>query len=387
MTVREAGDERIETLRSVGTVIPMAPTSSSGRGRAGRVTIADVAASAGVSTSTASLAFRGSDRVLGGTRDRILAAAAELGYDGPHPVASSLRSGRSGIIGIVIAERVGLAFQNPVALATMDGLSERLDSIGYGQLLLPGRARTLSHPDPLRSLPIDAVVFATRGEEFDQLLPLVRARRVPIVGIEGPHADDVTLVEVDDSGGMTRVAEHVARLGHRRVAVIMRTTRPGETRDPGQTVPILEGIDAIMNGTIRGRLQAVARVFPDAVRVEAGGRDSAAGSAAAHALLALSDSPTAILAQNDILAAGAVVAARERGLEVPRDITITGFDGVDIPWLDVRLTTVKQPLRGRGREAGRLVDELLNGGSPASVMLPVSFRAGDTAAPPRVLGT
>jgi len=361
----------------------MSSRTPGGRGRAGRVTIADVAASAGVSTSTASLAFRGSDRVLGETRDRILAAAAALGYDGPHPVASSLRSGRSGIVGIVVAERVGLAFQNPVTLATMDGLSERLDSVGYGQLLLPGRARPLPHPDPLRSLPVDAVVFATRGEEFDQLLPLVRARRVPIVGIEGPHADDVTLVEIDDADGMTQIAEHVATLGHRRVGVVMRTTQPGKTHEPGPAVPILEGIDKVTNGTIRGRLEAVARVFPGAVRVEAGGRDSGAGNAAAHALLALGDAPTAILAQNDILAAGAVSAARERGLAVPRDVTVTGFDGIDVPWLDVPLTTVKQPLRGRGREAGRIVDELLNGGSPASIMLPVSFRAGATAAPAR----
>lgn len=148
-------------------------------------------------------------------------------------------------------------------------------------------------------------------------------------------------------------------------------------------MPILEGIEAITNGTIRGRLQAVARVFPDAVRVEAGGRDSAAGTAAARALLSLGEAPSAILAQNDILAAGAVSAARGLGLEVPRDITITGFDGIEVPWLDVPLTTVKQPLRGRGREAGRLVGELLNGGSPANMTLPVSFRAGATAAPPR----
>src|SRR5690606_21149283 len=184
-------------------------------------------------------------------------------------------------------------------------------------------------------------------------------------------------------GGMRRIAEHGARLGRRRVGVVMRTTQPGEKRAPGPAVPILEGIEAITNGTIRGRLQAVARVFPDAVRVEAGGRDSAAGTAAARALLSLGEAPSAILAQNDILAAGAVSAARGLGLEVPRDITITGFDGIEVPWLDVPLTTVKQPLRGRGREAGRLVGELLNGGSPANMTLPVSFRAGATAAPPR----
>ncbi|RCS57777.1 LacI family DNA-binding transcriptional regulator [Microbacterium sp. JB110] len=360
----------------------VARESHEGRGRSGRVTIADVAERAGVSTSTASLAFRGSDRVLEPTRQRILAAASALGYGGPHPIASSLRRGRSGIVGIVIAERVGLAFQNPVALATMDGLSDSLDRVGFGQLLLPGRAHPTGRPDPLQSLPVDAVVFATRGEEFDELLPLVRSRGVPMVGIEGPHADDITLVEIDDRGGTMRLAEHVADLGHTEVGVIMRTTQLGEPRSPGAPEPIGSRLDAIANRTIRGRLEAVQQVFPHAERVEAGGRDSEAGAAAAHVLLNAHPRVTAILAQNDVLAAGAVAAARERGLRVPANLTITGFDGIAVPWLDLPLTTMRQPLRDRGREAGRLVEELLAGGRPDPVAMPVAFVPGATAAPP-----
>ncbi|WP_147916221.1 LacI family DNA-binding transcriptional regulator [Ruania zhangjianzhongii] len=355
-----------------------------GRGRQGRATIADVAAIAGVSTSTASLVFRSQDRVAPGTRDRILAAAEAVGYQGPHPVASSLRSGRSGIVGIVIAERVRQAFQNPVAVATMDGLSDVLDGEGFGQLLLPGRADpVMNRPEPLRMLPVDAVVFATRGEEFDDLLPVVRARGVPIVGIEGPHAPDVTLVEVDDVGGMTAMAEHVAALGHRRVGVIMRTTRLGRSDAPGPTEPVGARLGEIVNRTIRGRLEAVQRVFPGAVRVEAGGRDSAAGAAAALRLLEIGDRPTALLAQNDQLAAGALGAAAQLGLRVPEDVTVTGFDGVEMPWLGRTLSTVRQPLHERGRRAGELVTALLRGEEvPAHTMLPVELVAGETAGPP-----
>jgi len=347
------------------------------------VTIADVAARAGVSTSTASLAFRGSDRVRGDTHARIMHAAQALSYNGPHPVASSLRSGRSGIVGIVIAERVGLAFQNAVALATMDGLSESLESVGFGQLLLPGRAQISPAQDPLRTLPVDAVVFATRGEEFDLLLPTVRARAVPMVGIEGPHADDITLVEIDDKNGMVRMAEHVAELGHRRVGVVMRTTQLGEDRPPGRAVPISHEIGSIANPTIRGRLEAIRSVFPRAMRVEAGGRDASAGSAAARVLLDADPGATAVLAQNDVLAAGTIAAARERGLRVPDDLTVTGFDGVGVPWLDLPLTTIVQPLRDRGREAGRIVGELLRGEQPSSIVMPVRLRVGSTSAPPR----
>ncbi len=358
-------------------------TMMTGRGRRGRITIADVAAQAGVSTSTASLAFRAPDRVVDATRDRILAVAASLGYDGPHPVASSLRSGRSGIVGVVIAEHVRHAFLNPVALATMDGLSEVLDEEGYGQLLLPGRAHARTRPEPLRTLPVDAVVFATRGEEFDDLLPLVRARGVPLVGIEGPHASDITVVEVDDRGGMRRIADHVAALGHRRVGVVMRTTTLGAAHPPGAVVPIAENLERIENRTIRARLEAVAEVFPGAVRVEAGGRTVADGEAAARVLLGGAHPPTAVLAQNDILAAGALAAASGFGLRVPEDLTVTGFDGVELPWLGRALTTVRQPLRERGRRAGEIALALIRGEQPSSVVLPVEFVAGTTAGPPR----
>ena len=354
-----------------------------GRGRQGRATIADVAAIAGVSTSTASLVFRSQDRVAPGTRDRILAAAEAVGYQGPHPIASSLRSGRSGIVGIVIAERVRQAFQNPVAVATMDGLSDVLDEEGFGQLLLPGRADPVpSRPDPLRMLPVDAVVFATRGEEFDDLLPVVRARGVPIVGIEGPHARDVILVEVDDVGGMRAMAERVAALGHRRGGVIMRTTRLGRSDAPGPVEPVGARLDEIVNRTIRGRLEAVQGVFADAVRVEAGGRDATAGAAAALRLLQTGDRPTALLAQNDQLAAGALDAAAELGLQVPEDVTVTGFDGVEMPWLGRSLSTVRQPLHERGRRAGELVTALLRGDQvPARTILPVELVTGQTAGP------
>lgn len=354
-----------------------------GRGRQGRATIADVAAIAGVSTSTASLVFRSQDRVAPGTRDRILAAAEAVGYQGPHPIASSLRSGRSGIVGIVIAERVRQAFQNPVAVATMDGLSDVLDGEGFGQLLLPGRADPVpSRPDPLRMLPVDAVVFATRGEEFDDLLPVVRARGVPIVGIEGPHARDVILVEVDDVGGMRAMAERVAALGHRRVGVIMRTTRLGRSDAPGPVEPVGARLDEIVNRTIRGRLEAVQGVFADAVRVEAGGRDATAGAAAALRLLQTGDRPTALLAQNDQLAAGALGAAAELGLQVPEDVTVTGFDGVEMPWLGRSLSTIRQPLHERGRRAGELVTALLRGDQvPARTILPVELVTGQTAGP------
>ncbi len=141
-------------------------------------------------------------------------------------------------------------------------------------------------------------------------------------------------------------------------------------------------LEDIVNRTIRERLRAAWSVFPDAVRVEAGGRDLEAGERAAGVLLDLPSRPTAILAQNDMLAASAIRAAAARGLRVPEDLTVTGFDGAHLPWLERQLTTVEQPLHDRGVRAGRMVGELLAGRAPASVVLPVRVRMGDTAAAP-----
>ena len=101
-----------------------------------RTTLAQVAALAGVSVSTASLAFSGSGPVSGATRDKVLAAAEQLNYGGPDPRGRSLRQGRSGIIGVVMEERVLAAFRDPIRIANLDGIARETTADGRGLLLL-----------------------------------------------------------------------------------------------------------------------------------------------------------------------------------------------------------------------------------------------------------
>jgi len=141
---------------------------------AARPTLAGVAARAGVSPSTASLAFSGSPRVTAATRDRVLAAAAELGYAGPDPLAASLRRGRSGVIGVFIGERLLYAFRDPVSVQLLDGITEVLGTHGAGLLLLAGDS---GRPplDQILRMPLDAAIFATCGLEDDPSLAALRA--------------------------------------------------------------------------------------------------------------------------------------------------------------------------------------------------------------------
>jgi len=345
-----------------------------------RPTLAAVAARAGVSSSTASLAFAGSPRVTEPTRDRVLAAAADLGYAGPDPLAASLRRGRSGVIGAFVGERLLYAFRDPVAVQLLDGITEVLGSHGVGLLLLAGDTGRPSTQQIAR-IPLDAAIFATCGLEDDPALDQLRARGVPVVGVEGPVVDGVTLVDVDDRGGTRELARHLHTLGHRRVAMVAMPLRLDGTHgllDPARRA-------RAHYRDVRHRLQGVEDVFGPTPAYETASNAVAEGVTAGRALLDVPADrrPTAVIAQSDILAAGVLQAAAELGLRVPADVSVAGFDGADLPWLGATvLTTVVQPTDEKGRAAARAAMQLVDGEHPPDVLLPVHLRPGTTTAPP-----
>lgn len=366
----------------------MSRRGQAGAAGRGRPTLREVADRAGVSTSTASLSFSGSGPVAVRTRDRVLAAAAALGYDGPDPRARSLRQGRSGVVGAVVGERLLYAFRDPVAAAMLDGLAEVLGPAGSSLLLLPGG----TDPGPagggpdrslwsrVAMLPLDAVVFATCGGQDDPVLDRLRRRGVPVIGVEGPHAVDVPLVDIDNTGASADLARHLVELGHRDIAVVTLPLRLDGRR--GAVDDARRAVVAFAD--CRDRLLGVESVLGRRVTaVEASSNTVEEGRIAARCLLARPGRPTAVVAQSDLLAVGVVQAAHEVGLGVPEDLSVVGFDGVDTPWIEpLRLTTVEQPMVEKGRTAGRMVLEVLAGRRPDDVLLPVRLRVGTTTAPP-----
>ncbi len=345
-----------------------------------RPTLAAVAAHAGVSPSTASLAFSGSPRVAAPTRERVLTAAAELGYAGPDPRAASLRRGRSGVIGAFVGERLLYAFRDPVAVALLDGIAEVLGPHGVGLLLLAGDTGRPS-TEQIARIPLDAAIFATCGLEDDPAIDALRARGVPIVGVEGPVADGVVLVDIDDRGGTASLARHLHGLGHRRVEIVAMPLRLDGRRGP---------VDAARRARthyrdVRHRLLGVEDVFGPVPVYETASNAVADGIHAGRAILDVPAHrrPTAVIAQSDVLAAGVLAAAAELGLAVPGEVSVAGFDGADLHWLGAtRLTTVVQPTDEKGRRAAQIAMDLVAGGHPGDVELPVSLRVGTTTGPP-----
>ncbi|QMU96802.1 LacI family DNA-binding transcriptional regulator [Microbacterium esteraromaticum] len=349
-----------------------------------RATIADVAREAGVSTSTASVVFSGKVNVADATRERVLSAAAALGYTGPDPRAASLRTGRSGIVGVVLGGELRHAFLDPVTTAMMDGLTDALASISAGILLLRDDPRE-DEPPPIADAPVDAVVLIGCSTRTREVLEVVRQRGLPVVVIEGDAGDDVPQVSLDNREASAAIARKVFQLGHRRAATI---TLPLDfTRERAAITP-----DRVAEATVPvtlDRLAGFCDVFPVGAGITAAGSLVDEGYLAARMLLTRDDAelrhdrPTAIVAQSDLLAVGAIRAAEELGLRVPDDLTVVGFDGIAADGLgSLVLTTMAQPALAKGRAAGEQVARMLEGEEGRSVHFTCEFRAGETAGPP-----
>ena len=353
--------------RATRTISGAAPGSD-------RPTLALVAKRAGVSPSTASLAFSGTGPVSEKTRARVLAAAAELDYAGPDPTARSLRRGRSGVIGVVIEDNLATAFRDPVNLALLDGLGEGFGDEHLGLLVIP---LLRDGADELAASTMDAAILLGCGTELRTSVDALRRRRIAVVAIEAEHMDGVIAIDLDNRAASRAGAEHLHGLGHRRVAVISLPLDAARSRQPLEQA----AIEASTAYTALERLRGVREVYPDAGGIAAAASSVAEGLAAGRALLGGSESvrPTAIIAQSDLLAAGVLQAAEELGLRVPEELSVLGFDGIRLDGIAAQqLTTLVQPAAEKGRAAAAAVLAALAGDPPRPAALHCELRIGAT---------
>lgn len=341
-----------------------------------RPTIADVAREAGVATSTASVVFSGKAKVAPATRERVLAAAAELGYAGPDPRAASLRRGRSGIVAVVLEGHLRAAFLDPVTTAMMDGLTDGLADLSAGILLMrdePGEGTAIA------DAPVDAVVLIGCSGRTRASLEVVVGRGLPVVVIEGDAGEAIPRVTLDNAAASADIAKHVRDLGHRDVALV---TLPLDSDRERAAVTPERLANATVDVTVH-RLAGTREVFPDAPAISASGSLIDEGVRVGRMLLAdPATRPTAVLAQSDLLAVGVIRAAEEKGLRVPEDLSVAGFDGIALDGLgDLTLTTSVQPAVEKGRAAGEQVARMLRGEPGITQHLTCRFRVGTTTGP------
>lgn len=341
----------------------------------------EVARRAQVSTATASRALSGRGRLAEATRQRVRAAAAELGYVAS-AAASSLATGRTLSIGVLVPLLDRWFFAT-----VLDGIAARLAPRGYDLTLYnvtdDAAQRRHLFGTALRRGRVDAVIALSLrldDDEIDQLLAL----GLPVVGLGAPSPRVATL-RVDDVAVAHAATAHLLSLGHRRIAHVGQSTMPSAA-GPAATPP---GIQALDIPTLRG--QGFERALREA-GVEPAGFVAAdftidGGHRAAHRLLSGPDRPTAIFAASDEMAFGALFAARELGLDVPGDVSVVGVDGHEMSGF-FGLTTIEQFPHAQGERTAEAALAALGedvAAPPAS--LPFDLVVRTSTAPPRHVGS
>lgn len=352
-----------------------------------RVTLQTIADRVGVSRTTVSNAFSRPDQLKEELRRRILEVAEDLGYPGPNPAARTLRRGRAGVIGVVFTEALSYAFADSYAVGFLRGLARVAEESGTGLHLIgwpsPGVAEEVIG---------DAVVdgFCLFSPEGHPLVETVLRRRLPVVTVDHPYVPGVPFVGIEDRTAACEVASHLLGLGHRHIAIV--AAQPMAAQASAGAPVTGEWLDVDLSAAHRfGAGRARLAGYHDAC-VEAGldwagipihrtTNDREIARRAAEKLLDLRPRPTAVLAATDEIAFGVLDVAVRRGIDVPGELSVAGFD--DVPAAEpAGLTTVHQPITEKGTTAGHLLLEPAGEESAPCVIMEHRLVVRGTTAPP-----
>ncbi|HEY3364887.1 MAG TPA: LacI family DNA-binding transcriptional regulator [Symbiobacteriaceae bacterium] len=332
----------------------------------GPSTIVDVAKIAGVSPSTVSRVIAGNPRISAGTQERVRAAMKDLDYH-PHAIARSLVTRSSRTIGLVTSRPATQAFANPFFPEVLRGIGSVLEGEGYNLLLSASRGEENEREaclSLLRSRHVDGVILTSSrlGDKLIEALVKDEANVVLIgrpAGIDGALAHpSLHWVNNDNVSAAAVAMEHLLGLGHRRIAFI---------NGPQDWVFCYDRLQGYRTALSEAGLDF------DPQLVRQGNITQQDGARALEHLLALPERPTAILAVDDSLALGAMEAAHKRGLRIPSDLAIVGFNDDPITaWTRPSLTTARIPVFDLGAMAARMLLGRLQGRPvrPHQVILP-----------------
>lgn len=328
-------------------------------------TILDVAERAGVSKSLVSLVMREPDRVSDGNRQAVLEAAEELGYR-PNAVARSLVQQRTKVIGVVVSD-----LHNPFFADVADGVESAANDAGYRAMLSSGYLdpkREWASIDTMLDLRVDALIVMGTMMETTEIARVASSLPVTLVG---RHTASTVLdsVGVDDAVGAQEAVEYLIGLGHSEIVHIHAGTAAGAPRRR-------EGYETAMKNS----------GLDKHIRVVRGDFTEAGGAKAMSEILDSGDIPTAVFAPNDYSALGAMQVIDSAGLDIPREISLFGYDNLSISGLPrIGLTTVGQPRATLGEEAVHLVLERLDEGRDVvrHMVVPPYLVIRNTTGPPR----
>ena len=330
-------------------------------------TLADVARRAAVSTATVSRCLNSPERVEEKTRDRVLDAVRDLGYS-PNFGARALAAKRTNTIGAIIP-----TMENAIFARGLQAFQEELGTHGITLLVASSSYRPDLEEEQIRALV---------GRGADGLLLIGHHRSPDIYGFLEQHgvpalvawvfdpAEQHMSIGFDNRAAMAELAREVIALGHRRIAVIS-----AEQASNDRARARVEGIRAAMAEAGLDPLELDVIETPYGIDT---------GAAAFADLMTRAPRPSVVMCGNDVLAAGALRQARAMGIRVPDEVSVTGFDDIELASVAApALTTVHVPHREMGGEAARMLVAMVRGQGPAeSRQLATDLRWRDTLGPP-----
>lgn len=332
-------------------------------------TIKEVAVLAGTSPAAVSATLNGTQsksiRVGKSTRERIYAAASQLGYL-PNPVARSLATGKSGVLGLILPYVEAFTDHNPFCAQVTNGVLAEMVQCHYNLMLYTGASGDNGHRAAMMvDSRIDGLVLVM-PPAGSPIFSKCESRHIPYVSILREPAPGCLTVNSDDYRGGRLATEHLISLGHRRIAHLQGNS------DVMTSKPRLQGYrDALDEANIGESLVLDA------------GFDWRGGYEAGRRLLEMPDSkrPTAVFAANDLCAEGAMRAFREAGLTIPDDFAVVGYDDTFFASMtQPALTSVRMPIEELGALAVRLLVNRVEGRSISEPhpVLPVSLTVRDS---------
>lgn len=332
-----------------------------------RVTIDDIAKQAGVSKTSVSFAFNNPDRLSEATLNQILKVAEELGYS-PDPIASNLKTRRTGCIGLLLPQAIPVVARNPHNFEFIEGVGEVCNEAGLSLMLVPPLKGNLRRA--ISRAAVDG--FITLGlEPFRQTVRVLRQRAVPFVMVDSEPIDGIPCVNLDDEYGGYRAMEYILARGHRRIAILaIQSEHHGN----------YEQYTGLLRRRVSGYLRALGdydmTIDGDQVRLIECKVQPDEGYRAFMALWRSGNQPTAVVAMGDLLTLGVIRAARELGVRIPDDVSLVGYDDITFSRIATPpLTTIRQPTVEKGRTATRLLIDLIAGKAieNENVLLPVDL--------------
>ncbi|WP_206192414.1 LacI family DNA-binding transcriptional regulator [Scrofimicrobium canadense] len=334
-----------------------------------RATIEDVARKAGLSKTAVSFVFNGRSGVSAESQKRIMQAAEELGWR-PDARARALSLSQTHVLGLVVKRDPSLLSTDPFFAGFVSGVQMGLAEHNYSlmlQVVSDTEAERLAYQQLVREAKVDGV-FLTDLETEDFRPRLLTTLRIPIVVVGPPshETENVAAVEMNDAAGVKRAVQHLAALGHKVIGHVSGNDKYVHTRSRRDAwIETLEELGLPQGPYISADFTG-----------EGGAR-------ATHELLDLPNAPTAIVYGNDLMAIAGMFAAGDRGLSVPNDLSVIGFDDIPLaPYVTPRLTTVRQNAIEWGRCAALTLIALVeNRPFPEFEMPPVEFIVRSSTGP------